>query len=193
MADLARGVGELNYEGGHGKFGAIVGDPVVSNVTKALKKSRGYPVQYPASSNVIADTRQGAHDIVGRLMAQAANCPDQTFSLVGYSQGAGVIHAAADEIPRNLYPRIKSLVLFGDGFQLKGKDLSSFPDGLDEKVLQVCARDDPVSPPPTMICGGLNANFLLGMQPSWILHILPSHIQPTRIHRSRCQVHCCEI
>jgi cutinase len=41
----ARGTSEPNYEAGDGKFGVIVGDPVVSNTTLLLPGARGYPVQ----------------------------------------------------------------------------------------------------------------------------------------------------
>lgn len=41
----ARGTSEPNYEEGDGKFGVVVGDPVVSNVTAILPDARGYPVQ----------------------------------------------------------------------------------------------------------------------------------------------------
>lgn len=83
--------------------------------------------------------------MVNRLTSQAAACPQQTFALVGYSQGAGVMHAAAEDIPRSLYPRIKSLVMFGDGYNRLGGTLGRFPIGLNEKAKQVCAPGDPVS------------------------------------------------
>lgn len=81
---------------------------------------------------------------MNRLIAQSIACPRQTFSLVGYSQGAGVMHAAAKDIPISLYPRIKSLVMFGDGYHRLGDVLSRFPVGLNSKVKQVCAPGDPV-------------------------------------------------
>lgn len=40
----ARGTSEVDFADG-GKFGVIVGDPVISNLTKAFPKARGYPVQ----------------------------------------------------------------------------------------------------------------------------------------------------
>lgn len=40
----ARGTSEPNYAQG-GKFGVIVGDPVISNLTRVLPRARGYPVQ----------------------------------------------------------------------------------------------------------------------------------------------------
>lgn len=42
---VARGTSEPNYEAHGGKFGIVVGDPVVSNVTEVLPGARGYPVQ----------------------------------------------------------------------------------------------------------------------------------------------------
>ncbi|KAG7042825.1 cutinase family protein [Colletotrichum scovillei] len=129
---VARGTSEPNYVGGGGKFGIIVGDPVVSNAT------------YPASSQIITGVRQGSRDVVNRLKSQATACPNQNFSLVGYSQGAAVMHAAAADIPAELYGRIKSLVMFGDGYLKLGASLSKFPAGLNEKARQVCAAGDPV-------------------------------------------------
>jgi pimeloyl-ACP methyl ester carboxylesterase len=137
-----------------------VGDPVVSNVTKVLAGSRGYPVQvclyifkifqintdspsqYPASSAIISGTIQGAVDVVQRVVSQSLKCPRQTFALVGYSQGAGVMHRAADDLPRSLYPKIKALVMFGDPSVRTG---TRFPAELQAKLLQNCAKGDPVS------------------------------------------------
>lgn len=87
--------------------------------------------------------------MIKRLKAQSTACPDQTFSLVGYSQGAGVMHAAAKRMPESLYAKIKSVVMFGDPMLKLGRE---FPEGLREKVLQNCAEGDPVRfdpvPPP---------------------------------------------
>ncbi|WYZ42517.1 hypothetical protein EsH8_VI_000216 [Colletotrichum jinshuiense] len=148
---VARGTSEPNFEGGGGKFGIIVGDPVVSNTTLVLPGARGYPVQVRIQSisysQIISGTLRGSIDVVNRLISQAVACPKQTFSLVGYSQGAGVMHAAADNIPTALYGRIKSLVMFGDGYLRLGANASKFPAGLNEKVRQVCAPGDPVCDP----------------------------------------------
>ncbi|MBE3043344.1 cutinase family protein, partial [Candidatus Bathyarchaeota archaeon] len=63
---------------------------------------------------------------------------------VGYSQGACVMHAAADDLPEELYPKIDSIVMFGDPMVKLGSR-GDFPDGLRDKVLQNCASGDPVS------------------------------------------------
>jgi cutinase len=54
------------------------------------------------------------------------------------------MHSAAKDIPIHLYSRIKSLVMFGDGYHRLGDVLSRFPVGLNSKVMQVCADGDPV-------------------------------------------------
>ncbi|KAK4096019.1 carbohydrate esterase family 5 protein [Parathielavia hyrcaniae] len=145
---VARGTGEPNAPGG--KFGVIVGDPVVTNTTLQLPGARGYPVQYPASIDTTG-VSQGSADVVSRIRRQALRCPRQTFSLVGYSQGAAVMHAAAGDIPRYLYPRIKSLVMFGDGYNRLGF-LGRFPTGLNDKARQVCAPGDPICDPDAGNC-----------------------------------------
>jgi cutinase len=81
--------------------------------------------------------------VVNRLVSQSIRCPRQTFALVGYSQGAAVMHAAADDIPRSLHSKIKAIVMFGDPALRLGD--GSFPSGLQSKVLQNCADGDPVS------------------------------------------------
>lgn len=50
-----------------------------------------YDVQYPAQPNFPSSSPVGVTDTVNRLNAQAADCPDQQFILLGYSQGALVV------------------------------------------------------------------------------------------------------
>lgn len=164
---IARGTGEGNSPDVVGKFGIVVGDPLIGNLTIAIPGVRGYPVQYPASGN-ISLAAIGADDVANRLSKQAAACPDQKFVLVGYSQGAAVMRAAASKrIAKELYPKIIALVMYGDG-GFKGNSPSTFsdlgplftggsaskgspmeifgtfPDALEEKLLQNCAPGDPV-------------------------------------------------
>ncbi|KAF1816528.1 alpha/beta-hydrolase [Eremomyces bilateralis CBS 781.70] len=135
---VARGTSEPNAEGG--KFGIVVGDPIVTNTTLVLPGARGYP--YPASYD-LTGVRTGATDVNNRLKAQSKACPDQKFALVGYSQGAALMHAAAKDIPRDLYPKIVALVMTGDPAH-KSSSTSTFPAGLAEKELNLCAEGDPV-------------------------------------------------
>lgn len=54
------------------------------------------------------------------------------------------MHAAADDLSRLLYSRVKALVMFGDSYHRLGDVLGRFPIGLNDKVMQVCAPGDPV-------------------------------------------------
>ncbi|KAL6158225.1 hypothetical protein ACJQWK_07990 [Exserohilum turcicum] len=95
-------------------------------------------------NDIISGGRQGTQDIVQRLTSQSSACPNQTFSLVGYSQGASIMHRAAAQLPTSLFPKIKSVVMFGDPNLRLGEVGDEFPEGLQAKVLQVCAKGDPV-------------------------------------------------
>jgi hypothetical protein len=105
----ARGTGEpLNP-----KFGIIIGDPLWKAVKKLVPDASAYSVNYPAS--VAPCSRElGSQDVINHLKAQSSKCPNQKYALVGYSQGAGVIHEAMKTIDASLYPKIVALVMFGD-------------------------------------------------------------------------------
>ena len=105
----ARGTGEpLNP-----KFGIIIGDPLWKAVKKLVPDASAYSVDYPASA-APCSRELGSQDVINHLLAQSSQCPDQKFALVGYSQGAGVIHEAMKAIDASLYPKIIALVMFGD-------------------------------------------------------------------------------
>jgi cutinase len=141
---VARGTSEPNFAP-DGKFGVVVGDPIISNLTAILPNARGYPVQYPANDDFVNGTITGATDVVARIVKQSALCPDQTFALVGYSQGAAVMHVAASRIPVDLYPKIKALVMFGDPWIREGSEYDPFfPSELQHNTLQNCASRDPI-------------------------------------------------
>jgi hypothetical protein len=113
--------------------------------------------QYPASNDFIASTKAGINDVISRLNKQSKACPDQKFSLVGYSQGAGVMHGAMGrdasspdvKLDKSVFPKITSLVMFGDpGFAtsegMRGTRIAPFPAELFPKVRENCAAKDPV-------------------------------------------------
>jgi cutinase len=137
---VARGTSETNFEP-DGKFGVVVGDPVISNLTRVLDGVQGYPVQYPASSDVVNSSLIGVADVIRRLTSRTVECPDQKFALVGYSQGAYVMRLATESLPEDIFPKIKALVMFGDQGLKNGDE---FPEALQDKLLQNCAPGDPI-------------------------------------------------
>jgi cutinase len=143
-----------------GKFGYRVGDPVIGNVTEVLEGSRGYPVQYPASGGFEDSVAVGARDVAARIQSQSEACPDQAFSLIGYSQGAMVIRDALPLIPEALYEKIKSLVLFGDPYY--GQEL---PGDLAGRTLENCAPGDNVCDKSGKLCPYSHISYTF---PEWV-------------------------
>jgi predicted esterase len=113
------------------------------------------------------------------LKSQSAKCPNQKYALVGYSQGAGVMHQAMSKIDSSLYPKIIALVMFGDFGKHRGKiryvwtrfiekflsgnkgvNVKSifgttdpaFPPLLAQRLKQNCITGDPVSVAESVSC-----------------------------------------
>jgi cutinase len=135
-----------------GTYGLIVGDGVIKRVTSALPSAKGHAIDYPASTQIVESGAKGEVQVVARLTSQSQRCPKQTFALVGYSQGAGVMHGAfkpKNNLTANILPKIKALVMFGDG-GFKATKVGSkltippFPASLQPRVLNLCNPGDPV-------------------------------------------------
>ena len=144
---VARGTQEPGY------LGTFVGDPLYDAMRQALPMSiRAYRVNYPANPT---DVSAGSADLVAHVAAQAATCPDEEFVLVGYSLGAGVVHAALGtgiaaglpgvvQLPGDLVDRVAVVLLFGDPLRSVGW---SVPAQYSDRTAEFCAAGDPV-------CGG---------------------------------------
>jgi hypothetical protein len=96
--------------------------------------------------------------VIKRLNSQNQACPDQKFALVGYSQGAMVMHVAlgsndtASIISPSALKKVVGGAMFGDPFLTGGKPmmglpeirgmptkLPAFPSTLNEKIKEQCA------------------------------------------------------
>ncbi|KAL2066775.1 hypothetical protein VTL71DRAFT_2847 [Oculimacula yallundae] len=180
---VARGTSEPNYAQG-GKFGVIVGDPVISNLTKVLPEARGYPVQYPASAD-LSSGRVGSADVVRRLTAQNIACPNQKYALVGYSQGAAVMHTAAETIPIAIQRKVVAIVTFGDPYNRLSL-LGQWPLRLRSQAITICAPGDPVSFNFLTVPYVLILMLTIVLQDvfrQWELHLLSSHVPQARVYR----------
>jgi hypothetical protein len=84
-------------------------------------------------------------DTTGRLTHQVQACPDQTFAIVGYSQGAAVMHAAAAKFEPAVVSKIVAAVMFGDPSFRSAKGGNMFPGAIQGKLMENCNPGDPVS------------------------------------------------
>jgi hypothetical protein len=117
----------------------------MNNVTRITERVLQYPANFWQES-----WETGVKDVINRLNSQAKACPDQKFAIVGYSQGAMVIHIALNST--NLSPdalkRVVGGATFGDPVQNRrglGYGVPDFPGELKAKVKLNCAGTDAVS------------------------------------------------
>ena len=73
-------------------------------------------VRYDASGGAAyqAQVGAGAQLMQRMLTADARRCPHSRFALVGFSEGAQVVHAAAIDVPRALEKRIALIAMIAD-------------------------------------------------------------------------------
>ncbi|MFQ6325014.1 cutinase family protein [Nocardia sp. CWNU-33] len=147
---VARGTQESGY------LGSIVGDPLYDTLRQALPVSASrYRVNYTADLLDPASLSRGTQDLTEHVIQQSVNCPDQRFILVGYSQGAVVVHGVLGtgvvtmlpgihSLPGDLEWKVVAVLLFGDPLRANG---GSVPGQFAERTADHCAGGDPV-------CGG---------------------------------------
>ncbi|MBF6327860.1 cutinase family protein [Nocardia transvalensis] len=144
---VARGTQEPGY------LGSEVGDPLFAMLRDRLPMSASaYRVNYPADLTNAYSMGMGSADLVAHVAGRAAACPGQRFVLVGYSQGAAVVHTAlgtgategvpgAVRMDGDLAARVAVVLLFGDPLRLIGWTV---PDAYLWRTGNYCTPGDPV-------------------------------------------------
>nr|WP_322788831.1 cutinase family protein [Mycolicibacterium rutilum] len=148
---FARGTGEPVGLGREGEAfvdalrGALPGKTVAS-----------YAVNYPASYDFLKAT-DGANDASAYLQTTAAACPDTSFVLGGYSQGAAVIDILTaapgpvldftDPLPPAVADRVAAVAVFGNPSDRIGKPLTTASPLFGAKTVELCNGADPVCSP----------------------------------------------
>ncbi|ATL67536.1 cutinase family protein [Nocardia terpenica] len=144
---VARGTQEPGY------LGSEVGDPLLAALRAVLPTTvSAYRVDYPADLSNPGSVGAGSADLVAHVADRAAACPAQRFVLVGYSQGAVVVHTAlgtgaTDAVPGavrmdgDLGSRVAAVLLFGDPLRLIGQTV---PGEYLGETGNYCAPGDPV-------------------------------------------------
>jgi cutinase len=132
----------------------IVGTPLSNALKSALpgKSVSAVAVDYAAD---IAQTSagQGATDMSNKVKQIAAECPNTSFVVGGYSQGASVTDIAlgirttlgtGGTIPSELAGRVKAVTVFGNPLRLFGQTINTASPQFGQEALDTCATGDPV-------------------------------------------------
>jgi len=93
----------------------------------------------------------GVNDTLTHLSQKAQQCPSMSYALVGFNEGAAVMHEAGPSIPTSLVPSIVALVMFADPGNkggnvttVTGAPVPAFPAALAQRLRQNCAAGDPI-------------------------------------------------
>lgn len=148
---VARGTDEPGW------LGLAVGDPLFGMLREVLPVNvSAYRVNYPANLLDAHSVGEGSQDLVGHITDRASVCPGTRFVVVGYSQGAVVVHTAfgsvitaampgATQLPAEFADRIAVVLLFGDPLRLIGHDF--LPGPYQARLGSWCQIADPVCEP----------------------------------------------
>jgi cutinase len=68
----------------------------------------------PTAAGFLRNTAAGGALALDRLTSLAAECPSSRLALVGFSQGAHVVHTAAMAVPSSVAPRVVLVAMIAD-------------------------------------------------------------------------------
>ena len=155
-----------------------VGNAFIDALRSKTDKSIGtYAVNYPADIEVI----EGANDMSKRIQYTAANCPDTTLVLGGYSLGAAVADIVLgaptkmfgynNPLPPAMSDRIAAVALFGNGTIPFFGPISEISPTYGGKTIDLCTATDPIC------SGNLNPDYIIGdFVGKWSAHQQPAYI-----------------
>lgn len=128
-----------------------IGDAFVQALrSKTDRKVGFYAVDYPADTEVI----QGANDMSRHIQSMAANCPDTSLVLGGYSLGAAVTDVVLavpapmfgykNPLPLGMNDHVAAVALFGNGTRKVLGPVSEVSPLYGDKTIDLCTAGDPI-------------------------------------------------
>jgi cutinase len=139
----------------------VVGQQFVDALRSQVRgRSVGvYPVNYPASADIVPSANAGASDASAHVESMIANCPNTKMVLGGYSQGAMVTDLItiaqfpiAGFVPATLSAdqadHVAALALFGNpADRYLGAPVDVVSPWYGAKAIDLCAPGDPICTP----------------------------------------------
>jgi cutinase len=107
-----------------------------------------YAVNYPATNAFGSSSAAGAGDTRAHVQSTAASCPNTRMVLGGYSQGAGVIDMATNELPQ-VVDHVAAVAVFGNPQSAFARSLGrgrlpTISPLYSPKTINLCVPDDPI-------------------------------------------------
>jgi cutinase len=108
-----------------------------------------YAVNYPATDDFVRSSLAGAGDARAHIQSTAANCPNTRMVLGGYSQGAGVIDMATNDLPPQVADHVAAVAVFGNpestfARTLGAGRLPTISPLYQPKMIDLCVPNDPI-------------------------------------------------
>lgn len=128
-----------------------VGQPFIDGLRTQVggRSVDAYAVAYPADGDIAKSLPVGAADVTNRVESTIARCPDTKVVIGGYSQGAGAVELATNQLSSGAGSHVAAVVLFGaprSGFAqlVAGGALPSLAGAYSSKLVESCLPGDPV-------------------------------------------------
>ena len=141
---FARGTNEPPGVGG-------VGQAFIDSLrSQARGRSVGaYAVNYPATDDFVRSSLAGAGDARAHVQSVVGSCPKTRMVLGGYSQGAGVIDMATNDLPPQVADHVAAVAVFGNpestfARTLGAGRLPTISPLYQPKMIDLCVPNDPI-------------------------------------------------
>ncbi|KAJ9488949.1 hypothetical protein VN97_g4344 [Penicillium thymicola] len=93
--------------------------PMVKDILANTTGGVSQPVEYPAGAD--QNTTSGETFVLDVINQGLRDCPDQSYALFGYSQGATLILKALDQLDVPALSLVKSVILVGNPYRVPNK------------------------------------------------------------------------
>lgn len=93
--------------------------PMVKDILANTTGGVSQPVEYPAGAD--QNTTSGEKFVLDAINQGLRDCPDQSYALFGYSQGATLVLNALDQLDVPALALVKSVILVGNPYRIPNK------------------------------------------------------------------------
>lgn len=93
--------------------------PVIENILANKTGGVSLPVEYPAALN--QNTTSGEEFVIDTITTGLLSCPQQTYALFGYSQGASLMLNVLARLNARALEAVTSVILVGNPYRVPGK------------------------------------------------------------------------